>query len=934
MLDVANVTLPSEYTFKELLDETLDSINVLALDKKNDLFSIRIFHNDKSPNSEKLISTIKKWNSDFRPKNNELYNRILVFQTKDENGNYYCWHKFMPRTLEFLCFYGDDVFDEEKDAICLQLVDLLEIVKDYELLPIFPSRIVLNDDLYVQLLDLYPPNPIDEEAFQMGWFQEDATNELLITRIIALLWKIDDDLAKEKLNDYRNGTGCCPKWSKEFLLLHMSDTSTIRKSNIPPLLALDLVRSKVNSGVRSTDHYAACYGITEMIYLVSNLTEQMIKVRVLPITLDLFKVKHDITKSLLLLLILQILDKISFEKSTSAMDQNRQILDMPTFMEFIKSIIFSEYHVAQYTLLCVLPRVIHHITEEEARTLIIKLISVIKLPENEFLKVVFCLNFHRIMESLKDLTPNRRISAVKPFICQLLSIKMSHVQDTQLSGLTIVSNKFTTFNNNLTGSEQLAEKSKTIDEFLFKTSDQLLQSLLNMPPEYYNVDSIVERIPSQLMTQTQLRYLIKNVKNASPSLLFKFNVTAALPLSHLSSLSQTFIRKLKTVVHPADFSVLIPADSENFFLQHPSSPQPVEDNMLEIIRPFITTQLIEYDKFYNKPIPKRRPSSIIKPHQTVNTILELGVPINDFTFTVDGKNIIVCNDNNVLRYNSNLSSTDYTVLFNTKENIEKVVAFRDSFVVSGSEGPQRFGIMRFYFDNKVARNQSYSYDSPITALSRFESNDYLFYGLKNGDVYFNTPLSQKSSIHLLHINTNLGSPMSIVEMPNSSNFIISTDEGNVIIYDKRIQTPIKRFRPSNRPGYVVPYDSSLFWITCGPFCAKIHIGTLEIKQAISVASSHVVCCCPVGDFVITAHTDLSVFAVNDNNKVYNMNSPNSLFSFRRQSNQIIINPNNNAPLHEHPINCIRPSPNVQTVVSSDPSGRLIMWATPNLNHFK
>ena len=39
-LDVTDIVLPLEFSFKEMLDETLDSYNVLAVDKKNDLFYI------------------------------------------------------------------------------------------------------------------------------------------------------------------------------------------------------------------------------------------------------------------------------------------------------------------------------------------------------------------------------------------------------------------------------------------------------------------------------------------------------------------------------------------------------------------------------------------------------------------------------------------------------------------------------------------------------------------------------------------------------------------------------------------------------------------------------------------------------------------------------------------------------------------------------
>ncbi|OHT02074.1 hypothetical protein TRFO_07247 [Tritrichomonas foetus] len=943
MLEATDVVLPSGYMFKEMLDETLDSINVLALDKKNDFYSIRIFPNDKSPNSEKIISTIKKWNNNFSPKRNELYNRILVFETKDEGGNYYCWHKFCSRTLEFLCFYGDDVFDEEKDAICIQLIDLLDIVKDYEPIPIFPSRLILKDDLYIQLSDLYPPNPIDEEAFLMGWFQPGATNESFIIKIIGLLWRIDDEKAKEKFIDYKNNSGSCPKWSKEFLTLHISDTSTIRKSNIPPILALDLVRSKVNSGVRSADHFAASYGITEMIYLVGKLTKQMIQVRVLPITLDLLKVNHDTTKSLILLLVLQILDTIGFEivnsknmnisnrdqlsltglQNQSSLymqqsmqnsgDQNdqqtRNRLDLPTFTDFIKSILSSEFNMAKYTFFCVLPRIIRHIGFDEAKSLIIKLISIIRQPENDHLKVIFCLNFTRIMKALGQLTNNSRPSSLKPFICQLLSIKISHVQAIQASQ-SIQNQDF-----NIESST-----AKEADEFLFKPSDQLLQSLLTMQPELYNLDAMIERMPSQLMTQTQLRYLIKNIRFASPSMLFKFNVVAALPLIHISSLSQAFIRKLKTVVHPADYNALIPADAESYFLTIPNSAPPIEDTMLEIVRPFISKKLFEYNKSNNH----RHVTT--KSVQSVNTILELG-SIKDFSFTLDGKGVLVCSDNNVRRYNSNFTSLDYHVLFTTNEVIEKVVTFPDSFVISGSDGPQRFGFMRFYYDNK-ARNQSHSYDSPITALSRFESNDYVFFGLKNGDIYFNTPLSQKDSLHIISIGENLGAPISIVEMPNSPNFVISTNEGNAIIYDMRIQTPLKRFRACNRPAYVVPCDSSNFWMTCGPFCTKFDIKNLQIKQAISCSSSHVVGCCCVGDWVITAHTDLSMFAVNEKASVVNLNTPNGMLSYRKSDKFIKINPGDSVPLHEHQINCIKASPTIQAAVTSDISGRMIMWATP------
>lgn len=1107
-LDTTDIVLPPDFSFKEMLDETLDSYNVLAVDTKNDYFSIWIFPNDKSTSSEQLIGRIKKWNEDLKPKNDELYNRILVFDTLDENGYYYCWHLFYSRTLEFLCFRGDDVFDVEKHAICIQLVDLLKVIKNYELLPIFPSRIILKDDLYVQFSNLYPPNPIDEEAFIMGYFEEGATNESLIIKIIGLIWDDDnEEQTKQRFNDYQNFTNSCPEWAQEFLTLYNSDTSSIKKSKIPSLLYLDLVRSKVTLGLRARDHSAAYYGLTEMISLVDNLTIQEIRIRVLPITLDLFVVNNDLILALIVLLVLKILEKFDKEKniirtrygvqipssvsdptlkspsnsgyndynqstasnystngyysnsysysndfdskSFSKIDENdrtdqSQKLELSTFLSLIKKILLSNFSIAKYVVFCNFPQIIKFITPQMARSMIVSLLMITNKEENEHLKVIFCLNFAKMADSLAEIS---KPESIKPFITQLLSIKTRNliVQDVVNSSApaTTIPNaanndpgnnlNFKESTNTVNYSENaLSSPPLTIsplkmastsmpavipsnvannnsndtnnnvgivssDDFFFKLHDFLLQSLIDMNPDYYNVDSIIERMPSQIMTQTQFRYLIKNYKNASPSMLFKFNISPALQLSQLSSLSATFLKKLKEVSNKADFNALIPEELElNRRTDMPLSSPPIDDSMLEIIRPFIAKRLFEFTQNFhfrneasvmtksqvnssltsssnispvkvnfqlaNQPSNSNMNSSasnsmnhpltttsmlsagsssshnkylnaksIISPLniQSVNSILDLK-SINDFTFTIDGKGILVCNNNSVKRYSSSLnSSEDYVSLIQINETIEKVVAFPDSFVISGNEASGSF--IRFYYYNNKSRGQSHSYQSHITSLSRFESNNNVFFGLSNGDIYFNTPLSQKSPFLLLQIGTKLGSPTSIVEMPNSSNYVISTDSGNVLIYDMRIQTPLKRFRASNRPAIVVPSDSYNFWMTCGPYCSKFDTTSLMIKQSISSGSSHVVGCCCFNDWLVTAHTDLSVLALNDKN-VINLNSP----KYKPAVNFIDIDKrylkvnfdNNVVPIHEHPIKTIKASPTVQAAVSSDANGRIILWATP------
>lgn len=1110
--DATDVVLPSEYSFKEILEETLDSFNVLAVDKINDLFAIRIFPNDKSKSSEALINKIQKWNTELKPKNESRYNRILVFETRDENGNIYCWHKFLSRTLEFLCFHGDNVFESERHAICIQLLDILEVVKDYELLPIFPSRIILHDDLYLQLSDLYPPNPIDEEAYLMGWYEEGATNESLIVKIIGLIWGVDSDQeAWQRYHDYQNCTGTCPIWCKAFLALHTSDTSAVRNSKIPPILTLDLVRSKVIKGVRTHDYYAAYYGITEMIFLVKDLTPTEIRVRVLPITIDLLNAKHDTIIALVLLFLLEILEKIGFETETKPNDSNKYFnshyspasssmansavyhssnsqfmqaysnsnsynyspsnprststsasnsnsntnsddanmeiagssnridqskkLDLSLFLSFIKSILTSNYEFAKYTLFCVFPEIIKFLNPSVAQNLIVSLIYVISMDENQHLKSVFSLNFCKMMIALKEISSTQ---SIRPFVCQILSIKTRNLMIQELVSAALSSKAGSSLNLSETGfilpkgkiyrplsesgtfaeidqpnfsysQQQLLSQSKTsslsqssinpmagvslqsanastlnsansmqtdnnsggimiADDYFFKLNDHILQSLMEMPPEMYNIDAVIDRMPSQCMTQNQFRYLIRVSKHSTPAMLYKFNIMAALPLCRLTSLAQTFVQKLKEVSHPIDFNALIPKNISNYLsMSVPVSPPPIEDSRLEMVKPFIARQLFDLsyqpENFGSFNIVSN--SMMINPHsqssfssyglssqpmmssyqykgpkssskqvsskaiQSVNSILELG-QINDFTFSTDGKSVLVCNDNMIRQYPANLSST-YKFIYKCDKpemTIDKIVAFPDSMVMATFDGAtKQSSIRRVYYDNP-AREHIQTYDHPITSLSRFESNNYTFFGLSNGDIYFNTSMSQKNPILLIQIGEKLGSPISIVEMPDSPNYIISTDEGNAIIYDMRIQTPLKSFRASNRPARISPYSSDQFYITCGPYLTKIDIKSLTVKQLISCGASHAIDCCCFDDWIVSAHTDLSVIALNDK-MVINLNEPHKRMPLKQKDAAVIrVNPNNVVPLHEHKIVSIKACPTIQSVVTTDISGRMILYATP------
>lgn len=113
--------------------------------------------------------------------------------------------------------------------------------------------------------------------------------------------------------------------------------------------------------------------------------------------------------------------------------------------------------------------------------------------------------------------------------------------------------------------------------------------------------------------------------------------------------------------------------------------------------------------------------------QSVNSILDLK-SINDFTFTHDGKGILVCNNNSVKRYSSTLtSSEDYISLIQINETIEKVIAFPDNFVISGTDSSNQ-SFIRFYYYNSKSRGQSYSYQHQIKQLHFLRSfqRRYLF----------------------------------------------------------------------------------------------------------------------------------------------------------------------------------------------------------------
>ena len=868
------ITLPPDFIAKELLDDTVDSVNVLAV-KSGDasrLYSVRVFNQTEM--SKELVDKMRKWNDEIR--NYELkdasVSRFVPFEIRSDpaTSTFYAIHPFFSRSLEFVCGYGVDLFEDEKHAISFQLGDICKRLAPYhERLPIFPSRFVLHNDLHLQLTDLYPPNPIDEEAFEMGWFDQEKKNEDFFVRIMALLWRIDEVSARERLNDYMNFSGSAPAWGKTFIEKHRRTSDT---KGLPPLIALDINRAKLTEFMPAW----MCHALAEIVDIVPSLDNEMITRRVVPVIRSIIDADHDVVQCFILLLLVEVAKKTGLSGVVS--DDDHTQIDWFTFQNHIDEIFASEKRVAsRFVLCCILPELLSCLSTEDGKNLIRALI----VRHSDYEMTIFMNSFTDIMVALNKTAAHLKPPTVKPFVCQLLNY--------------------------------------------LPLTDNLLGSLISMPPSLYVVDALLARMAPQIKSQVEMRYLIAAAKFASPAMLFRFRfLDAATSNLTVSSLALVFLQRLKRLVHPVDYSLLIPAHVQPDLVWLPETPDPVDDTLLETIDSLIIRNVVQEPQDTIKPRPQNTQSKRIT--------LELGT-VNDFDFTADGKCFLVVDEAQMRVYRSamlvsSFSASGYDSIIDYSVSIDRVAGIGDHALIAG-----HINNSACFMESDIATSSTYSDPTVIngvgrvTTIEKSKTSDFLLIATESGHILVKE--ERRPVRQLFSLSPNLGIPISLALIPATPHYVVSTSEGNALLYDLRMQCPVRRMRPSNRPAIVAPCDPSAFWMTCGPYCAKFDVQMSAIQRTLSAPPAHAVSCCCFGDWLVTAHTDYSVYAYNQKaGVVSNMNSPSSPTDFTVSGTNVRVRPSTATPLHESSIRILRSSPIASAPISCDANGVVIFWPSP------
>lgn len=864
----SSISLPPDFLAKELLDETIDSVNILAVKsgEPKKPYSVRIFN--RTDMSRELIERMIKWNDEIKlveSKNESMRktSRFVTFDLRSDPATqtYYAIHPFFPRTLEFVCSFGVDLFDDEKHAICFQLARICYYVSLYrERLPIFPSRFVLNDDLFLQLTDLYPPNPIDEEAFEMGWFDETTTNDDFFIKIIQKLWNIDEEDARQKLFAYQNFQPGVPSWGEHFMSKHRNESET---DGIPPVIALDINRAKLTFPLE-----IMCCSLSEILKIVPNLSHEMIEKRIFPIISKLMYTDSDVIQCLILLLIVEVTKRTGFSDKMSDVGHTN---DRFTVQSYIESLVNSKKRSgARFVLYCILPDIISLMPAEYSKALIRVLLD----KANTHEMVAFSHNFTQMMVKLNEVSLSQTQSTVKPFVCQILN--------------------------------------------QMQLTDTLLGSLISMPPSLYVVDALLTKMSKQIKSQIEMRYLISVSQHASPAILHGFRfIYAATSSLTVSSLALVFIQRLKKHIHHVDYRMLIPSKIQPDLVHVPVSPDPVDDSLLETIKDMIAFDIIGD----TPPEP-----AAVRPKGTAKTRVSVVLgPVSDFDFTRDGQYFLAVGQSSLRVFQRSVletscSTAPHESIFDLNMSAEKIASIGTGAFIGGHRGNdalfKEVNIATHFTSDPIVLPDA----GKVTVMEKSPERNLLMTATQSGDVF----VKKDTLVKLMTINRELGEPISLSFIPNSMYYVIGTNEGNVISYDLRMQCPIRRTRPSNMPAHVCGCDSQAFWMTAGPYCAKLDVKTSSLLKYVYAPPSHVTGCCCIDDWIVTAHSDYSVYAYNQ--KAINM--VNGILKSYQDGKKVRIVPNAVSPVHEHPINIIKTSRLTAAPITCDTSGLVVLWPTP------
>jgi WD40 repeat protein len=448
-------------------------------------------------------------------------------------------------------------------------------------------------------------------------------------------------------------------------------------------------------------------------------------------------------------------------------------------------------------------------------------------------------------------------------------------------------------------------------------SHNLLTSLLSLPPSLYVVDAVLSRMSPQLKSQAEIRYLISVASSASPAVLFRFGfVYAASSNLTVSSLALVFIQRLKQLVHPVDFRLLIPPKVEKDLVHITPSPDPVNDTLLETLQGLVAEELPHSLITPSEKSIAREPILISK-----QISWEAHEKVSDFDFLPDGRTYLAACGSTLRLFQLGTGSPERRI--GCRSPIDKIAVCSTSIVVASTCGGTTYFDER-PLDPNLHDTSGYSLTElgRVTTMVKSPVTDTILIGTAEGHVIFHTRMQH---FNMLRLQTDLGAVSSIAFVPQTSYYTVGTAHGIVLLYDFRMQCPCRRMRLSDRPAMMAAGDPDSFWITCGPHVVKTPIPMNRIDRRFSVAQTHAIQCCCVKDWVVTAHTDHSVFAFNGKS-VLNLSPPPVIQTV--DDPFVTIPPATGGAVHTAPITMLKSSPVTCAPVSCDESGKVVFWPIP------
>lgn len=879
-----NLIFPNSYTPKAVMEANLDSTSVLCTRDDTD-YEIRIFA------IEEVALKCKKWNENLSNIDSELKNRIIFPEFQILPNQKYCSiRKFHSRTLEALIFFEDTLFPEEKHAICIQIVSIFSLLPHGIKFPFLPSRFLVYEDLYVCLTDLYEPNPVDEEAFEMGYYKPNTTMINLLHSIIMKIWRVDLTTAEKYRENYYNALfpdenhpideKFCPSWCQHFLSVHRKNLPI---SKLPPLLIFDIHRGNIISS-SPAEVVKALSNISDDVSKITatpyNSTkteresqedeikkEEIIRKRVCPIIKEMSESTNDLVKALSFFIIVKIKKYFANHRRNNVVQMHRSN---------------SEYQIVN-----------KNNSEQKLHLEMLRILYQILTHDNPSSNFIS----HCVLPS---------ILAMKPAMATDILVTAIKNTDIDEQDELIVQ-----LSNILRMVKSRATKIQIID--LLKVTDALFNSLQAVNPDDFNPDVVISKMSAQLFTQSQLRFLIHVSKTASVPLLMRFSLKEAMDAPTLQSLVRALVIRLSKRVHPASLAAIAPVYNENnkFMI----TPKPLKEEEFGPCESLVSSWAAPSQK------PQFRP--VVAENWKSSPIIISTGNAKAIAFTTDSRFLIAAGISiEMFRLESIKNHAIDFGRLPTKVPLPDpatCIATVPGYIYIGTE-KSLYRCQVFDKIEKPVLQKLSDFESPITCIERISDSYLLIFTLKDGSVY---ACMDDHFQYYYRIPENMGRPISICSLHQKNEYMIGTDQGYIMSRSITLMCPIKIARVSNMPAYIKKYDVESVVITAGPFASIIDRKLSKVIIGFTQPPSHARCCCAVGRTLVTAHSDGNMYTWADG-KIYSLIDG----SYQRAQSEYTwqAKPSSAEPIHKSSVVSLINIPALTAAVSLDEDGVAIVWS--------